>query len=126
MLRRRTFLTGKPVEGVGAKDLAWLRPDGGEMTDEDWSDGENHVVGMSLNGRATDEVDERGRPIFGQTVLMLLNGGVRSRGFQLPRFEEPGVWRMLINTAQPGQRVVRGDAVNLVAHSFALLRYEEA
>ena len=32
---------------------------------------------------------------------------------------------MLINTAQPGQRVVRSEAVNLVAHSFVLLRYDE-
>jgi isoamylase len=125
VLRRRTFLTGKPIEAGGAKDLSWLRPDGGEMTDEDWSDGENHVIGMLLHGRATDEVDERGRPIFGQTVLMLLNGGVRSRPFTLPRFEEPGLWRMLINTAQPGRRVVRSEAVNLVTHSFVLLRYEE-
>jgi isoamylase len=124
-LRRRTFLTGKPIEGVGAKDLSWLRSDGGEMRDEDWRDDQNHVVGMLLHGRATDEVDERGRPVFGQTVLMLLNGGARSRPFALPRSEEPGLWRMLINTAQPGQRIVRGDTVNLVAHSFALLRFEE-
>ncbi|HYG71371.1 MAG TPA: glycogen debranching protein GlgX [Actinomycetota bacterium] len=126
VLRRRTFLTGRPLEGVGAKDLSWLRPDGGEMTDEDWGDGENHVLGMLLHGRATDEVDERGRPIFGQTVLMLLNGGTRSRPFTLPRFEdEPGVWRILLHTAQPGQRVVRGEAVTLVAHAFVLLRYED-
>ena len=57
---------------------------------------------------------------------MLLNGGSRSRQFTLPRIEdEQGTWRMLINTAQPGQRVVRSEAVNLVAHSFVLLRYDE-
>jgi hypothetical protein len=32
---------------------------------------------------------------------------------------------MLINTAQPGQRVVRGRSVNLVAHSLQLLRLED-
>ena len=126
VLRRRTFLTGKPIGSDGAKDSSWLRPDGGEMQDEDWRDPDTHVLGMLLHGRATDEVDERGRPVFGQTVLMLLNGGARSRPFTLPRFEEPGTWRMLINTAQPGQRVVRSEAVNLVAHSFVLLRFEDA
>jgi isoamylase len=125
VLRRRTFLTGKPIEGVGAKDLSWLRPDGAEMTDEDWADDANQIVGMLLHGRATDEVDERGRPVFGRTVLILLNGSGRSRPFTLPRLEEPGVWRMLINTAQPGQRGVRGETVNLVAHSFVLLRSDE-
>jgi glycogen operon protein len=125
VLRRRTFLTGRPIEGSGTKDLSWLRPDGGEMQEGDWGDTENHVLGMLLHGRATDEVDERGRPSFGQTVLMLLNGGTRSRPFTLPKLDDPGSWRMLINTAQPGQRVVKTESVNLVAHSFVLLRYEE-
>jgi pullulanase/glycogen debranching enzyme len=96
------------------------------MTDADWSDADNHVLGMLLHGRATDEVDERGRPIFGKTILMLLNGGARSRTFALPTVDDDaGTWTMLINTAQPGQRVVRGRTVNLVAHSLQLLRFED-
>ena len=96
------------------------------MTDDDWGDADGHVLGMLLHGRATDEVDERGRPIFGKTILMLLNGGTRSRSFALPRVGDgTSVWSLLINTAQPGQRSVRGATVNLVAHSFQLLRLEE-
>ena len=126
VLRRRTFLTGRQIDEGGAKDLSWIRPDGREMTDQDWGDSQAHVLGMLLHGRATDEVDERGRPIFGHTILMLVNGGGRSRGFTLPRVEhETGAWRVLINTSQPGQRIVRGDAVNLVAHAFMLLGFEE-
>jgi glycogen operon protein len=126
VLRRRTFLTGKTIGEGGAKDLSWLRAEGGEMTDADWSDADNHVLGMLLHGRATDEVDERGRPIFGKTILMLLNGGARSRTFALPTVDDDaGTWTMLINTAQPGQRVVRGRTVNLVAHSLQLLRFED-
>jgi glycogen operon protein len=126
VLRRRTFLTGKTIGDGGTKDLSWLRPDGLEMADQDWGHAANHIVGMLLHGRATDEVDERGRPIFGKTILMLFNGGSRSRPFSLPKVGDgTGNWSMLINTAQPGQRVVRGEAVNLVAHSFQLLRLEE-
>ncbi|MGH2635570.1 MAG: hypothetical protein ACRDHU_05430, partial [Actinomycetota bacterium] len=127
VLRRRTFLTGKTIGDGGTKDLSWLRPDGAEMTDDEWRDETNQVLGMLLHGRATDEVDERGRPIFGKTILMLLNGGARSRPFTLPRVGDgAGTWTMLINTAQPGQRVVRGRTVNLVAHSFQLVRLEDA
>jgi glycogen operon protein len=126
VLRRRTFLTGKTIGEGGAKDLSWIRPDGHEMTDQDWADASNHILGMLLHGRATDEVDERARPIFGKTILMLFNGGGRSRPFSLPRVGDgTGTWSMLINTAQPGQRGVRGETVNLVAHSFQLLRLEE-
>ena len=128
VLRRRTFLTGRPFPGGEAKDLSWLRPDGTEMTQGDWDDQSNQALGMLLHGRATDEVDERGRPIFGNTILMLLNAGTRSRAFAMPRIEdEQGQWRVLINTAQPGRPLERGKRVNVnvVAHSLMLLRYEK-
>jgi len=75
-------------------------------------------------GRATDEADERGRPIFGDTLLMLLNGGSRSKLFTLPAIDS-GRWAEALNTAKPGARVVRKPGVNLVAHSMILLRFEE-
>ena len=126
VLRRRRFFTGRPIAGGGAKDLSWLQPDGARDDRRRLDDASNHVLGMLLHGRATDEVDERGRPMFGETILLLLNGGARSRPFALPKVGDgTGSWSMLINTAQPGQRVVRGETVNLVAHSFQLLRLEE-
>jgi isoamylase len=127
VLRRRSFFTGRAISREGVKDLAWLRPDGGEMADQDWSDAESHVLGMLIHGQATDEVDERGRPIFGDTLLLLLNGGHRSSLFALPDVETTGVWQEILNTARPetGARIVRTRAVNLVAHSLILLRYGE-
>jgi len=127
VLRRRSFFTGRAISREGVKDLAWLRPDGREMADQDWGDAENHVLGMLIHGQATDEVDERGRPIFGDTLLLLLNGGHRSRLFTLPAMDGPGVWQEVLNTARPetGARVVRTQALNLVAHSLILLRFGE-
>ncbi len=123
VLRRRTFFTGRP-HADGMKDLTWVRPDGGEMTDEDWGNADNHILGMLIDGQATDEVDERGRPIFGDTLLLLLNGGSRSRSFVLPGMDRMGMWREILNTARPEtMRVVRTHAVNLVAHSLIMLRY---
>jgi len=97
------------------------------MGDEDWGDGDNHVLGMLIHGQATDEVDERGRPIFGDTLFLLVNGGYRSRLFTLPVMEGPGVWHEILNTARPetGPRVIRTQGVNLVAHSLILLRFGE-
>ena len=89
MLRRRSFFSGT-FDGGGRKDVMWVRPDGEEMTDEDWADPENRVLGMLIPGRATDERDERGRRIRGDTVLLLLNGGTRSKKVTLPRFEGGG------------------------------------
>jgi len=109
------------------KDVSWIRPDGEEFTDEDWADRENRILGMLVHGQATDEVDERGRPIYGDTVLLLLNGGNRSRRFSLPKVEGEGTWHEPVNTARRvvGPRPARRDDVMLAAHSFQLLRFGE-
>jgi isoamylase len=124
-LRRRRFFRGEMT--AGWRDVKWLRADGGEMTPEDWPDGSAHVLGMLIHGWATDERDERGRRIRGDTLLLLLNGGPRSRSFTLPRLEGPGTWHEEIHTARAERgRPVRSAAVSLVAHSLVLLRHCES
>ena len=65
LLSRRADVQGRP-EGS-----SWLRPDGQEMTDADWHNGDNHALGMLIYGDATDETDDRGRPIKGDTLLLV-------------------------------------------------------
>lgn len=109
------------------KDVTWIRPDGEEMKDEDWADSENRTLGMLLYGRAVDEIDARGRSARGETLLLLLNAGMRPRPYTLPRVSEPGRWEELVDTARPSRfpRTVRGHAVNLAAQSSLLLRRTE-
>ena len=127
VLRRRSFFTGRPMQADGAKDVSWIRPDGEEFNEADWSDPGNQIIGMLIPGRATDEVDERGRPVFGDTVLLLLNGGSRSRPFTLPRMDHTGQWEEVVNTARHdiGSRPVRKGAITLTAHSVIMLRFDE-
>jgi glycogen operon protein len=126
VLRHRNFFTGLPFTPGGTRDVTWIRSDGAEMTEAEWSDGELRSIGMLLSGRATDEVDQRGRPVHGDTVLLLLNGGNRSRSFMLPWVEWPGFWEEVLNTARPhGTRRAPGPVVNLTAHSVILLRHKQ-
>ena len=76
---------------------------------------------MLIPGEATDEAGDRGRPVAGRTILLLLNGGARSRFFALPQTDDTGSWVEVLNTARPGTRPVRTPGVNLVAHSLILL-----
>jgi glycogen operon protein len=124
VLRRRNFFRHLPDHPGGVKDLTWLRPDGNEMTEADWSDPTNHVLGMLILGEATDEIDERGRRLLGEAVLLLTNGGARSRPFTLPQLETPGAWVEVLNTSHPNPRLARQGKVSLVAHSLMLLRHE--
>ena len=86
VLRRRSFFTGRPVGGT--KDVTWLRPDGVEFEHDDWNQPDAHVLGMLIPGEATDEAGDRGRPVVGRTILLLLNGGSRSRFFALPDMDD--------------------------------------
>jgi glycogen operon protein len=124
VLRRRNYFRHLPDHPGGVKDLTWLRPDGKEMTEADWSDPTNHVLGMLILGEATDEIDERGRRLRGEAILLLTNGGARSRPVTLPQLETPGAWLEVLNTAHPVPRLVRHDTVSLVAHSLMLLRHD--
>ncbi len=124
VLRRHSFFGGR-LTPRGKKDVTWLRPDGAEMRDEDWQVAANHVLGMLIDGHATDETDSRGRPIEGGTLLLLLNGGVRAQPFCLPRLDEPGEWYELVRTglAEPSAGVA--GSVHMSAHSLVLLRHGE-
>jgi len=97
------------------------------MGERDWSEPENRVLGMLLPGEATDEVNERGRPIRGRTLLLILNGGTHSHAFVLPTTGRPGRWQELLNTAKPGPTAaVRRPAVHLAPHSLILLVFDPA
>ena len=124
---RRRFFQGGPAGDGGLKDVSWLRPAGGEMTLEDWGDPRNMCVGMLIDGEASDDVDERGRPNRGETLFLLLNAGSRSQDYALPHLAERGQWHEAVNTALPAgrsHRRVPRTGVHVAPHSLVLLRYE--
>jgi isoamylase len=124
VLRRRHFFRGEPTVKGGPKDLCWLRADGKEMTDGDWHNPDNHTIGMLIYGDSTDETDDRGRPIEGDTLLLVLNASETAATFCLPRIEGDGIWAEMIDAAHRELRVLSGS-VNVEPFSLALLRFGE-
>src|SRR5260370_30857083 len=53
-LRRRKFFQDRSIRHSDVKDIVWLRPDGQEMTDEEWSAGWVRCLGLMLNGETLD------------------------------------------------------------------------
>jgi len=101
-LRRQTFFPASPADGEG---LTWLRADGAPMEPADWAHDCNHVLGMLFDG--------------GDPLLILMNGGGRSRAVVLP--ERAAAWHILLDTAGEGERLAEGS-VTLAPHSLVLLR----
>jgi glycogen operon protein len=122
VLRRRTFFRHETVAPGRPKDLTWLRPDGKEMSDENWSDESNHVLGMLMRGDALDH--EPGGPSNEEPLLLLLNGGTHAKRFTLPVLGVPGDWMQLLDTSdEPAGVIEEGGGINLPAHSLILLAF---
>ncbi len=77
--RHSTRRDSRPRSGWRAarQDIVWLRPDGKEMTPEEWSAGWVRCIGLRLNGRTLDDVNGVGEPIRDDTFLILLNPHTR-------------------------------------------------
>ena len=123
VLRRRHFFKGAIIEGSSQKDVTWIRPDGTEMRDADWQDAGMHTLGMLIDGAATDEVDERGHAVHGDTLLLLLNGGEQDVTFSLPSLGPNKIWVIMVDTAKDDMPVVRETTVTVQAHALMLLRF---
>ncbi len=119
VLRRRSFFRGAPISADGVKDVTWLRPDGNEMGGPEWTSFEGRALGMLVHGEASDEIDDRGRPVAGDTLLLLLNAASDPCQFALPAI---GTWRELVNTARPEARGACAGAYRLLPYTLALLR----
>ena len=123
---RRRFFQGRPIRGSGVKDILWLKPDGQEMTDEEWGQAYARCLGMFLSGEGLDERDERNRPIKDDTFLVLTNAHHEAIPFQLPATAEAMEWLSVLDTVQtdggPGTARFRaGQSYPLEGRSLALL-----
>ena len=123
VLRRRRFFKGEQAGPGHLKDVMWVREDGQEMQSGDWNDGHRRALGMLINGEATDEMDDRGRPVTGDTLLLLLNNGEGEVTFTLPELPDRGLWVELVHTGASEQGTERDTSVPVPAYSLILLRH---
>jgi len=127
VLRRRHFFRGEAVPGSNHKDVTWIRPDGEELTGVDWRSVDAQILGMLIDGAATDEVDERGHAVSGETLLIVMNAGDMPVSFALPALDGPdegeNIWVIMVDTACDELPVVRKGVVAVEAHAVMLLRF---
>lgn len=125
VFRRRKFFQGRSIRGEEIRDLIWYGTDGKEMDDSAWNAGFVKCFGLLLDGRMIGEVDDRGEPRVGETVLLLLNAHHEKVPFTLPRPLPESRWEPLMDTAQFPRDLTDtegGAGYVLHARSMALLR----
>jgi glycogen operon protein len=99
IFRRRDFFQGRPLHGGAVKDIVWLKPDGIEMTTEEWTKDFARCLGVYLSGDALEETDAHGRPIVDESFLMLFNAHHDAVPFMLPEFVPGASWLARIDTS---------------------------
>ena len=97
------------------------------MTEDEWSTGWIRSVEMRLASDAIEETDEHGRPIVGETLLVLLNAHHEPITFTLPAHRRGVRWEPVLNTFEAKKaaqvKILKGGAsYELEARSLAVLR----
>ncbi len=108
--RRERFFAGLADPQDGLKDVAWLRPDGAEITAADWQEGGMPCFGALLAAA-------------GGALLLLFNSSDRGCAFCLPAMAS---WRVEVDTAGEPRPAIDGRRYDLADRSFALLRADGA
>lgn len=122
-LRRRNFFQGRPIRGTDIKDIIWLRPDGNEMTDEDWNASWIRCVGVLLSRTSSQPNSNIKRGL--DSLIILLNSHHEPIQFKIPAMK--GNWQLLIDTASAEfknatSELGSGGTINIDGRSVAVLR----
>jgi isoamylase len=127
VFHRRHFFQGRRIRGSELEDITWLRPDGKEMTEEEWNTHFTRCFGMRLGGDAMLEWDERGERVIDDTFLLLFNADPATIPFVLTRSNPDVHWSLVLSTSDPwlteGSQTFRGEErIPLEGRSVTVLR----
>jgi isoamylase len=130
--RRRRFFEGRPVggkDGAGLPDIAWLRPDGSVMAEEDWGSGFGRAVAVFLNGEAIPGTDDRGGQVTDDSFILCFSAHDEPIEFTPPPELENASWQVVLDTAvvpsaedADQKPIIPGAAVTVQPRAMVVLR----
>ena len=118
VFRRRQFFHGTPAPGATRDDLDWYRPDGIEMTPQDWNQSFARAVMAGLTGDTGDPAQPD------DPFLILINSWWEPLDFAVPDSLWDLGWQVEIDTADPatsGRAVDPSATITLTGRSLMLL-----
>ncbi|MGC4063326.1 MAG: hypothetical protein QM784_01465 [Polyangiaceae bacterium] len=94
------------------------------MTEDDWGNPNTRSLVMFLAGRGIDDVDEVGRPIVDDDLLVAFNSSDTTLALRLPAVPHVEQWELLLDTAEGdgGVAAEPTQEVSLLPHSLRLYR----
>jgi glycogen operon protein len=130
VFHRRNFFQGRPIRGSEIKDIHWIKADGSEKSDHEWTHDFARSLGVYLSGEALDEVDARGRAIHDNNFILLFNAHHERLDFKLPILFASCVWQVALDThyhagLHTDGNYRGGDSYPLEGRTLALLRQHD-
>jgi glycogen operon protein len=119
---------GRPVKGTPLEDIGWFKPDGDQMSDEDWESGFAKSVAVFLNGDGIREPDSRGEHLTDQSFFLLFNAHHESLDFAIPDLGAAERWHVILDTSSPmaadvdPRAVKNGESLSVEARSVVVLQ----
>jgi glycogen operon protein len=98
VFHRRNFFQGREIRGSGIKDIHWFKPDGTDMSDDEWAHDYARSLGVYLSGESLGEVDARGHAITDSNFILLFNAHHERIDFKLPALCTTCVWLAVLDT----------------------------
>jgi isoamylase len=126
VFRRQDFFVGDEVVGSGLPDVVWVRPDGQDMTEEDWQREDAHSLGVFLNGQEIATHDRDGNPIRGASFLIFFNAHFEPIDFCVPP-RLGRTWKLELATGEEDslpREVDPGQTLTVEQRSILVLRRE--
>ncbi|HSN97662.1 MAG TPA: glycogen debranching protein GlgX, partial [Candidatus Nanopelagicales bacterium] len=96
--RRRRWFEGRSIRGSQLTDIGWFRPDGAEMTEEDWSTFFARSLAMFIHGEGIPSRDPYNRRVVDDSFFLILNAHWDPLPFRIPPVLEEG-WELTLDTA---------------------------
>ncbi|MDP9132516.1 MAG: glycogen debranching enzyme GlgX, partial [Nitrospirota bacterium] len=125
VFQRRKFFQGRRESGADVPDISWFQPSGDEMSDDAWNAGFSQCLGVRFPGDLIGDVNERGEPITGDSIVLLINAHYEPLPFRLPSRGEGQEWELLIDTADPLAKPIKykgHTSYDLQGRSIAVFR----
>ena len=113
------------MHGEDVKDVTWFDASGTEMTAEAWEVGWVKNFGVRWAGDMIPGTDERGRPMIGDTLLLLFNAHHDAIPFHIPEHKDGQGWDLLFDTSdavEPNFHDTEIKVYQLKPRSMAVLR----
>ncbi len=113
VFRRSAFFLGDRVDKSDVKDIMWLSPKGGEMTQADWRAPQNKSLGVRYAATAEMEAKTYTRRLDPTAFVLLMNGGGEPIDFVLPGTPFDKRWTCVIDTTSAGG----AEKANFLTHA---------